>query len=613
MTVSLYGQSKVTTYNYSIKDSSPCYCNLAIQSPVIQNATSCELANGSISVTVSGGTGSYDYTWSDSFGKIVATNRDATNLPVGFYFLAVKDKNNSLCRGQGNFEITSDLQILSTTTSNSNCITPNGAIAISATGGSGVYTYEWTYPDGSKILQKNILGLKAGQYTLKVTDNIKACSISKSITVKNLVNISVAKVGQSDNTSCLSPNGSINVTVSGGSSKYKFYWYDINKGAYIGYNEDLTGVKGGQYSLYVIDETSGCINYQSFEVFDTTLSPTYTLSTSPNTNCAAPFDGKIDLTPGGTSGPFSVTWTNGQSTVSSLEDPSDLAPGKYGFTLSDNSTGCSITVPASVSIDDQSSPAVSIESAELIDNTDCLSPNGKITISASSENRPITYSWTGPNNFTSTSESISGLAAGMYSLTVSVPCGTNQPPQIRQTQIATNADELVSLNLLDIISDPDDNLNPQTIEVVQDPSSGATYSISGDYVLALNYIGKPYKGKDNLRLRACDLLNACSEQSVTIDVSQSGKIIVYNAVAPYSSGDNKYMRITNLPDFDNHVTIFNRWGDMVFEVINYNNNVPEKRFEGLGSNGQLLPSGTYFYKIKIKGEETMSGYLALKN
>ncbi|MBK7653654.1 MAG: gliding motility-associated C-terminal domain-containing protein [Flammeovirgaceae bacterium] len=61
------------------------------------------------------------------------------------------------------------------------------------------------------------------------------------------------------------------------------------------------------------------------------------------------------------------------------------------------------------------------------------------------------------------------------------------------------------------------------------------------------------------------------------------------------------------------MSIFNRWGSLVFEVDNYNNST--NRFEGKNNNGNELPSGIYFYKIGFtsgSGRETMTGYLTLK-
>jgi hypothetical protein len=89
-----------------------------------------------------------------------------------------------------------------------------------------------------------------------------------------------------------------------------------------------------------------------------------------------------------------------------------------------------------------------------------------------------------------------------------------------------------------------------------------------------------------------------------------GNIVVFNAVAPHSSGDNQWMRIHNLPA-ENKVSIFNRWGDKVYEAKNYDSALPGKRFEGLTDSGKELATGTYFYKIEFSGK-TVTGYLSLK-
>lgn len=73
------------------------------------------------------------------------------------------------------------------------------------------------------------------------------------------------------------------------------------------------------------------------------------------------------------------------------------------------------------------------------------------------------------------------------------------------------------------------------------------------------------------------------------------------------------MRIDHLPEGSNRVSIFNRWGDKVFEVENYESGVPGKRFEGLSDSGKMLPTGTYFYKIEFdKSIKSLTGYLSLK-
>lgn len=189
---------------------------------------------------------------------------------------------------------------------------------------------------------------------------------------------------------------------------------------------------------------------------------------------------------------------------------------------------------------------------------------------------------------------------------------TNTPPVIHPELVVTPAGTTRSINLMSITSDVDGNLNPDAFSIVSHPRSGAVASI--DVVsptvvnLSLDYKGIMFHGTDELTIRACDKAGACSENIVEIEVNVSdADVIVFNAIAPNSTGDNKLMRITGLPT-SHKVSIFNRWGDKVFETENYEN----ASFKGENNSGSPLPSGTYFYTIEIPGKQLISGYLVLK-
>ncbi|MDQ2656103.1 MAG: gliding motility-associated C-terminal domain-containing protein, partial [Bacteroidota bacterium] len=193
----------------------------------------------------------------------------------------------------------------------------------------------------------------------------------------------------------------------------------------------------------------------------------------------------------------------------------------------------------------------------------------------------------------------------------------NNPPVIASATKTTQLGFKVNVDLAALISDPDDNLDLTSIRIVQQPSSGATATIDGDLQLRISYDGMSFTGKDQLTIEVCDDLGECAQNIITIEVQNSGEIIVFNAVAPNSSGDNRFMRIHNLPE-GNKVSVFSRWGDKVFEIENYDGRTPGRRFEGANDNGKMLPSGTYFYKIEIgnnpgyTGPRVVTGYISLK-
>jgi gliding motility-associated-like protein len=151
---------------------------------------------------------------------------------------------------------------------------------------------------------------------------------------------------------------------------------------------------------------------------------------------------------------------------------------------------------------------------------------------------------------------------------------------------------------------------------VQQPTSGASASlvfVSASVVnLLVDYTETSFSGSDQIQIQACDDLGACTTSTITIEVNVAAEIIVYNAFSP-NGGDNinPFFNIRHIEVVspENKVTIYNRWGDAVFEIKNYNNTT--RKFEGQSDNGKELPTGTYFYKIEATGK-TLTGYLSLK-
>lgn len=191
-------------------------------------------------------------------------------------------------------------------------------------------------------------------------------------------------------------------------------------------------------------------------------------------------------------------------------------------------------------------------------------------------------------------------------------CVTNAAPVITSTSVETQIGGLVTLDLESLIQDPDNNADLSTLTIVVQPSSGANASIENG-ILTLDYSGKNFSGKDQLTIRVCDALNVCSESIIFIDVL--GDIIVYNAISPNGDGVNDFLRIEYIDVIEetkkNLVRIFNRWGDEVFVVRNYDN--AANNFKGLNKNGNELPTGTYFFLIQYSsGRKEENGYLHLK-
>ncbi|MEP2668465.1 MAG: BspA family leucine-rich repeat surface protein [Cyclobacteriaceae bacterium] len=191
----------------------------------------------------------------------------------------------------------------------------------------------------------------------------------------------------------------------------------------------------------------------------------------------------------------------------------------------------------------------------------------------------------------------------------------NEAPVITppSTPITSIAGQSVTIPFSSFISDPNNNIDLNSIQIIAGPLSNAPASFDASFNLTIDYSNTPFGGTDQVTIQVCDQLGACSQ--IVLQIEVDGEIIAYNGISPNNDGFNDYFLIQNIQFLEptNIVTIYNRWGDKVFEMDNYNSDVQEKRFEGRQNDGKELPSGVYFYKVGFSsGRNQLSGYLTLK-
>ncbi len=111
----------------------------------------------------------------------------------------------------------------------------------------------------------------------------------------------------------------------------------------------------------------------------------------------------------------------------------------------------------------------------------------------------------------------------------------------------------------------------------------------------------------------------CSEQSFIITTAEMETVESLYGFSPDGDGVNEYWEIIGIERYpQNTVFIYNRWGDMVFQMNGYDNNGNVFRGEAnrmTKMGGGRLPEGTYFFDIQISGENDLAkqrGYLVLK-
>ena len=291
----------------------------------------------------------------------------------------------------------------------------DGSVLVSASGGSGSYSYLWS--DGGTSPSRS--NLPAGNYAVTVSDGAQQALLTVSIAQPDPLTVNLISTPPD----CIgNNNGSIYAEVTEGAES--FYTYAWSNGAS---GPSISGLQAGIYTVTVTNN-NGCSTTQS-ALLSLPSPISAQVSTSP-ASCPAANDGSVSLysISGGT-GSYSILWSNGATTPTIT----GLSPGNYGVTISDGNS-CQANTIASVT-------ALSGPQLEVVDvSFTCLDGDaGQATVAGIGGQPPYTYSWSnGANTATATN-----LTAGSYTVTLTDANGCFASESL---QIAASGNINVSLN-----------------------------------------------------------------------------------------------------------------------------------------------------------------------
>ncbi|MFD2550708.1 T9SS type B sorting domain-containing protein [Bizionia sediminis] len=419
----------------------------------------CGASDGIITLSPSGGSGSYSFNLFPVTPGVILTGNTYTNVPSGSYTVTITD-TNTLCSVSIPVSIaTPDLPNINPVVSNVTCNAgTDGIITVNLTGTNTdpVYTYEINGPVTVGPQTGNVFnGLPAGSYTITVTSG-RGCTTTSVVTISepNSMNVPSAIVSEfacTANTNTV-VNASITITgVTGGSGSYINYEFIqsgtvLQSGTANVYNE--ANVLGGSYVINVYD-SNGCVGTTTATInpYTELLMPTInidspincntaeTITITPNFNGVTP--SVLNYTVIGLNGnPYNVSQSTGTFT--------GLTIGSYSITVENPATGCLVETVHYVS--DPNSFTVE---ANVVSNVTCFGANnGAVDITFIDENTVPTndagpFSYTildalGNTVLTGSSPnagplSISGLEGGVYSLEATLTNNPFCPAQINFT------------------------------------------------------------------------------------------------------------------------------------------------------------------------------------
>ncbi len=220
----------------------PTAITLAVDAVV--NASCNGDSDGSISITPTGGTAPYTYSWSNG-----ASTEDVAGLAPGSYTGTITDANGcTLAAGPVVITEPAALGFTADGFSGPSCAGgADGFLSITTTGGTAPYTYIWS----NGATTEDISGLVAGNYGGTITD-ANGCVVTGGplpLSGPSPIQSTVLTVGEG---TLGASDGSIDLMVSGGTAPYTYVW---NNGET---TEDIAGLAPGVYCVTITD-ANGCL------------------------------------------------------------------------------------------------------------------------------------------------------------------------------------------------------------------------------------------------------------------------------------------------------------------------------------------------------------------
>ena len=258
------------------------------------------------------------------------------------------------------------------------------------------------------------------------------------------------------------------------------------------------------------------------------------------------------------------------------------------------------TLFVNINVSSPSSPIATL--VKLIEPKCNGSANGSITLTPFGGTPPYKYFWANGNIL----NNISSISAGNYGVTITDTNGCN-------LKTSFNLGEPNALNItLDSIRDVYCKDSKDGVIAVNVSGGKGAYKYTwsnGDTSKTL--LGVP---NGNYKLLVKDTNNCSASANYTINYTRENcedEVFVPQGFSPNGDGINDAYSIEGIEKYpDNYLRIYNRWGTLVFEEKGYKNTWEGTSETGIGSNGERLPTGTYFYLLElIPGKEVKSGYL----
>ena len=305
--------------------------------------------------------------------------------------------------------VTLPIQVTILASNDLSCFEANdGAATVSASGGVGPYTYEWS----NDSTTTSITNLSIGRYVVTATDS-EGGTGTATVTINQPEEILVS-INNIVAISCNEPIGSATIAATGGVAPYSYLWSTGNTTAAV-------NLPAGTHSVTTTDANQ-CTSIDSVTINEDIREPTAFAGLDVLVTCAATNTETVQLDAFNTTTGTGVTylWTtsdgnilSGETTLTPIVD----ATGTYILTVTNGVNGC-IAVDTVVVTFNTQLPIANAGSDQVID---CENTTVTLDGSSSSQGEDLTYRWTSVDGDFSNGENTLMpvvISAGTYVLTV---------------------------------------------------------------------------------------------------------------------------------------------------------------------------------------------------
>jgi gliding motility-associated-like protein len=351
--------------------------------------------------------------------------------------------------------------------------------------------------------------------------------------------------------------------------------------------------QSGNYSITVTDSINGCSTSSVVSVSGSNAVPgvSVTSSSSLGITCA-PGSSTVNLNAVSGSTNVSYSWSSGDVTSAITTSTG----GTYTVTVTDSNNGCTssatINVPVNTAV-----PSLSLTPAAL----PC--GGGNTTLTASSSNSNVTYSWSGPGIVSGSNTANAVInQAGIYSITVTDAvngCSQSGTMSISQTSVIALAAADVTTGAAPLTVNFSNNgssagtysWNLGDGNTSTQPNPSNTYTASGTYTVVLTTSSGSCSDSDSLLIKVLDAFGPIPE-----------------IFTPNGDFKNDEFVIPGLDAYPGaKLQVFNRWGNEVYSANPYKNDWNGTPNASGKTGSGKLPVGTYFYILEL-GDTNSSIY-----